>query len=238
MSLLSARSWPLRRLSDLTPNLSSHLSGHRRHGPRLRRTRSAARRNVGGESSPSIRSALRASDLLCLTPPRYPQFASGNTFGATAFTAYGAFWLSFGLIYWPSSGILTASYAEGELASALGIYLITWFMFTFLLMLGTLVRTFLSVSREETAVCGRGLHLQRVAGPWSRSLTSLLSPPRLGSSRNPRLASSRSSSSLPSPSSSSPSESSRSRPWSTRPEEEWGWSYVALPLPVFRVASL
>jgi hypothetical protein len=66
------------------------------------------------------------------------EFACGNTFGATAFTSYGAFWLSFGLIYWPSSGILTATYAEGELASALGIYLMAWFIFTFLMMLGTL----------------------------------------------------------------------------------------------------
>jgi succinate-acetate transporter protein len=89
-----------------------------------------------------------------------PKFASGNTFGATAFSAYGGFWLSFAAIYWPSSGILGASYAEGELASALGIYvrprpgplirrkrsparpflplqLITWFVFTFLMWFGT-----------------------------------------------------------------------------------------------------
>lgn len=66
------------------------------------------------------------------------EFASGNTFGATAFSAYGGFWLSFGLIYWPSSGILSAAYGSGELASALGIYLIAWFVFTFLMLLGTL----------------------------------------------------------------------------------------------------
>ncbi|KAL7416918.1 GPR1/FUN34/yaaH family-domain-containing protein [Mrakia frigida] len=66
------------------------------------------------------------------------EFAVGNTFGATAFSAYGTFWISFGLIYWPSSGILTADYAPGELASALGIYLIGWFVFTFIMALGTL----------------------------------------------------------------------------------------------------
>lgn len=27
------------------------------------------------------------------------EFASGNTFGATAFSSYGAFWFSFGCIY-------------------------------------------------------------------------------------------------------------------------------------------
>ncbi|KAG8982319.1 hypothetical protein FRB90_006877 [Tulasnella sp. 427] len=66
------------------------------------------------------------------------EFAVGNTFGATAFSSYGGFWLSFALIFWPSSGIIEA-YAEkpGELSSALGIYLITWFVFTFIMFLAT-----------------------------------------------------------------------------------------------------
>jgi hypothetical protein len=52
-----------------------------------------------------------------------------------AFTSYGAFWMSYATILIPNSGILTA-YAdhEDELSQALGIYLITWFVFTFLLM--------------------------------------------------------------------------------------------------------
>ncbi|KAL7416930.1 GPR1/FUN34/yaaH family-domain-containing protein [Mrakia frigida] len=69
------------------------------------------------------------------------EFAVGNTFGATAFSAYGTFWISFGLIYWPSSGILTADWAEGELESALGIYILTWFILTFIMLLGTLKTT-------------------------------------------------------------------------------------------------
>src|SRR6266536_2170150 len=36
------------------------------------------------------------------------EFKSGNTFGATAFTSYGAFWLSFGAIFVPGFGILDA----------------------------------------------------------------------------------------------------------------------------------
>jgi succinate-acetate transporter protein len=74
----------------------------------------------------------RSLFLLCVPPHADPlvfSFSAGNTFGATAFSAYGGFWLSFGLIYWPSSGILTAEYAVGELESALGIYLITWSVF-------------------------------------------------------------------------------------------------------------
>jgi succinate-acetate transporter protein len=66
------------------------------------------------------------------------EFATGNTFGATAFSSYGGFWLSFALIFWPSSGILAAYEGKAEeLSSALGIYLITWFVFTFIMFLAT-----------------------------------------------------------------------------------------------------
>ncbi|KAG8730399.1 hypothetical protein FRC11_006770 [Ceratobasidium sp. 423] len=52
------------------------------------------------------------------------EFAAGNTFGATAFSMYGGFWLSFGCIYWPGSGILDAykGAAAAQLPNALGIY--------------------------------------------------------------------------------------------------------------------
>ncbi|KAJ9098785.1 hypothetical protein QFC19_006262 [Naganishia cerealis] len=61
------------------------------------------------------------------------EFASGNTFAATAFSSYGGFWLSFGAIYVPQLGI-TAAYGDNksELASALGIYLASWFIVTFI----------------------------------------------------------------------------------------------------------
>jgi len=65
------------------------------------------------------------------------EFAAGNTFGATAFSSYGGFWISFALIFWPSSGILTAYTDPSELSSALGIYLLTWFAFTFIMFLAT-----------------------------------------------------------------------------------------------------
>lgn len=66
------------------------------------------------------------------------EFAVGNTFGATAFSSYGGFWLSFGCIYVPQFGI-TAAYAENEseLASALGIYLASWFIVTFIFFVAT-----------------------------------------------------------------------------------------------------
>lgn len=56
------------------------------------------------------------------------EFAAGNTFGATAFTSFGAFWMSYGLIFWPSSGILDAYSGEAasQLPDALGFFLTGW----------------------------------------------------------------------------------------------------------------
>lgn len=51
-----------------------------------------------------------------------------------AFTSYGAFWMSYAIILWPSSGVLTAFEDPTELSSALGIFLITWSVVTFLLL--------------------------------------------------------------------------------------------------------
>jgi len=65
-----------------------------------------------------------------------------NTFGATALSSFGGFWLSFGAILTPSFGILD-TYADSphDLESALGFYLIGWFIFTFLLLLCTIRST-------------------------------------------------------------------------------------------------
>jgi succinate-acetate transporter protein len=64
------------------------------------------------------------------------EFVSGNTFGATVFPSYGAFNLSYALIYLPGSGIL-AAYTDtttGELNAmfpqALAMYLWAWFILT------------------------------------------------------------------------------------------------------------
>jgi len=65
------------------------------------------------------------------------EFACGNTFGATAFSSYGGFWISFACILIPNFGIGAAYTDPDEFASALGIYLITWFVFTFIMFLAT-----------------------------------------------------------------------------------------------------
>jgi succinate-acetate transporter protein len=52
------------------------------------------------------------------------EFACGNTFGALAFTSYGAFWISFACIFIPFFNVEGAYSTKGELHAALGHYLI------------------------------------------------------------------------------------------------------------------
>jgi len=72
------------------------------------------------------------------------EFACGNTFGATAFTSYGAFWISYALILIPGTGII-ASYSDPttatQLNNALGVFLMVWFIFTFIMLLAALRST-------------------------------------------------------------------------------------------------
>ena len=63
------------------------------------------------------------------------EFRRNNTFGATAFTSYGAFWLSYAAILIPGTGILAA--ITPALHQALGVYLLGWTIFTGLMFLGT-----------------------------------------------------------------------------------------------------
>jgi uncharacterized protein len=55
------------------------------------------------------------------------EFRTGNTFGATAFTSYGAFWLSF----WAFEQFFASKITdETALAHSVGLYLIAWGIFT------------------------------------------------------------------------------------------------------------
>ncbi|WP_204319293.1 acetate uptake transporter, partial [Escherichia coli] len=61
------------------------------------------------------------------------EYKKGNTFGMTAFTAYGSFWLSLvGLLLLPRLGL-----AEATEAHVLGIYLALWGVFTLFMFFGT-----------------------------------------------------------------------------------------------------
>jgi len=66
------------------------------------------------------------------------EFPRGNVFGATVFSSYGAFWMSYATIFIPSSGILAAIPDPDELASALGIYLTAWLMLTLFFLLAVI----------------------------------------------------------------------------------------------------
>jgi len=72
------------------------------------------------------------------------EMAVGNTFGATAFSSFGGFWISFGIILTPGGfEIIQALGGEGSssFADSFGLFLMGWFIFTFLLLLCTLRST-------------------------------------------------------------------------------------------------
>ncbi|MDR0502571.1 MAG: acetate uptake transporter [Treponema sp.] len=60
------------------------------------------------------------------------EFRKGNTFGGTAFSAYGFFWWSLCLIWINPFGVNPAD------AVSMGFYLALWCIFTFFMFLGTL----------------------------------------------------------------------------------------------------
>lgn len=72
--------------------------------------------------------------------------AVGNTFGATALSSYGGFWLSLAIVLTPGGFEIVSSYeAEGsgvnDFNNAFGFFLMGWFIFTTILLLCTLRST-------------------------------------------------------------------------------------------------
>src|SRR5689334_15215462 len=55
------------------------------------------------------------------------EFTKGNTFGATAFTSYGAFWLSF---WWLTAHLDSYKIPTADVGKGVGLYLIAWGIFT------------------------------------------------------------------------------------------------------------
>jgi hypothetical protein len=68
------------------------------------------------------------------------EMAVGNTFGATALSSYGGFWLAYAVLQTPSLGI-ASNYDATDLASAVGFFLTGWFIFTTVILLCTLRST-------------------------------------------------------------------------------------------------
>ncbi|KAI1375463.1 GPR1/FUN34/yaaH family-domain-containing protein [Hypoxylon crocopeplum] len=71
------------------------------------------------------------------------EMAVGNTFGATALSSYGGFWISFAILLTPGFHVLDAYEEKGtaQVESVLGFFLAGWFIFTFILLLCTLRST-------------------------------------------------------------------------------------------------
>lgn len=60
------------------------------------------------------------------------EFKKSNTFGATAFTSYGFFWISLVLIWWNPFKVEAAD------PKSMGFYLLLWGIFTLCMFIGTL----------------------------------------------------------------------------------------------------
>jgi succinate-acetate transporter protein len=69
------------------------------------------------------------------------EFAAGNTFGATAFSSYGAFWLAYSALYIPWFGVIDAYEAAPahtkNIDPALAIFFLAWALFTILFWFGS-----------------------------------------------------------------------------------------------------
>jgi succinate-acetate transporter protein len=62
------------------------------------------------------------------------EFRTGNTFGAVAFTSYGAFWISF----WAFVQFYAAGVPAADAGHAVGLYLIAWGIFTAYMFIASL----------------------------------------------------------------------------------------------------
>lgn len=65
------------------------------------------------------------------------EFRTGNTFGATAFSSYGGFWLSFAALFIPGFNILESYTDTAVLEKSLGIYLLAWAIFTGIMLIAS-----------------------------------------------------------------------------------------------------
>ncbi|PGH28090.1 hypothetical protein AJ80_00348 [Polytolypa hystricis UAMH7299] len=73
------------------------------------------------------------------------EMAVGNTFGATALSSYGGFWISYGIIYTPGGFEIikttASSLGDGGVNNAVGFWLFGWWIFTTILLVCTLKST-------------------------------------------------------------------------------------------------
>ncbi len=86
------------------------------------------------------------------------EYKKGNTFGLTAFTSYGSFWLTLvAILLMPKMGL-----AEAPNAHFLGMYLGLWGVFTLFMFFGTL-----KAARMLVVCLPEPDRVVRAAGDWS-----------------------------------------------------------------------
>jgi succinate-acetate transporter protein len=68
-------------------------------------------------------------------------FRRGNTFAATAFTSYGAFWISFFLLQTYFIHPVAAAGSAGTASQIVGLYLFSWGLFTAYMFVASLAGT-------------------------------------------------------------------------------------------------
>ena len=109
------------------------------------------------------------------------EFRKGNTFGATAFSSYGAFWMSFWAVvtfFKPSPTM-----AAGDIGNAVGIFLLAWTIFTVIMLIaslrtnGALVATFVVLTITFALLAAGKFQASDTlthAGGWLGIVTALL----------------------------------------------------------------
>jgi uncharacterized protein len=107
------------------------------------------------------------------------EFRTGNTFGAVAFTSFGAFWLS----YWAFVQFFAESIPAKDVGHAVGLYLIAWGIFTTYMFVASLRTTAiiaavffaLAVTFFLLGIGNAGGHTSIVkAGGWAGLITAAL----------------------------------------------------------------
>jgi hypothetical protein len=107
------------------------------------------------------------------------EFRTGNTFGAVAFTSFGAFWLS----YWVLVQFVVTDIPAKDAGHAIGLYLIAWGIFTTYMFVASLRTTTvialvffaLAVTFILLGIGNAGAHTNIVkAGGWAGLVTAAL----------------------------------------------------------------
>jgi uncharacterized protein len=107
------------------------------------------------------------------------EFKTGNTFGAVAFTSFGAFWLSF----WALDQFFAKDIPAADVGHAVGLYLIAWGIFTAYMFVASLRTTTavalvffaLAITFFLLGIGNSGAHPNIVkAGGWAGLVTAVL----------------------------------------------------------------